>query len=85
MALKHIVAKEDILLGFFITFALSYPFFATLLIWYKDYSIRKESLDELKPFVSFITGSGDCNEGRIRNMLTEDVTKKYSLGTLKDL
>lgn len=85
MALRYRVAKEDALLGLFIAFALFYPFFVTFLIWYKDYSMRKESLKELKPFVSFITGSGDCNEEPIKSMLSQDVIKRYSLYTLKDL
>lgn len=60
MALK--IAREDLIIGSFVIFALFYPFFVTFFIWYEDYSKEKNVLKTIDPFILFILGEVDCSD-----------------------
>jgi len=55
------VAKEDLVLGFFVVFAIIYPFFIAFLVWYEDYKKEKEVRESLEPFILLVGGKVKCD------------------------
>ncbi|WP_340694354.1 hypothetical protein [Hydrogenobacter thermophilus] len=86
MALK--IAREDLIIGSFVIFALFYPFFITFFIWYQDYSKEKNVLKTIDPFILFILGEVDCSDRafeRIKGMLSSNFLQTYGENNLKNL
>ena len=60
--------KEDILIGFFIIFGISYPFLIAFLIFFEDVKAKKQEIEELRSFYSFLLGLEECKEEKAREL-----------------
>lgn len=70
--------REDVVIGFFIVFGISYPFFTALLIFLEDVSMRKQAFEEVRSFYSFVLGRVDCSEGRaeeLARLMSEELAR----------
>ncbi|WPM31448.1 hypothetical protein IAE16_06400 [Hydrogenobacter sp. T-2] len=72
--------REDIILGFFVIFSISYPFITALLIFLEDVKDKKHETEELRAFYSFVLGLEECKRER-----AEELTELVSENLLKDM
>ncbi|MFN7064806.1 MAG: hypothetical protein ACK4OF_01455 [Aquificaceae bacterium] len=71
-------SKEDLLIGFFIIFGISYPFIMALLIFLEDVKAKKEEMEELKAFYSLFLGLEECKEEKakeVSRLMSEELYK----------
>ncbi|MCS7262452.1 MAG: hypothetical protein NZ560_03440 [Aquificaceae bacterium] len=61
-------SREDLLIGFFVLFALLYPFFITLLIFLEEVREKNNKMQELRAFYSFLLGLEECRQERAQEL-----------------
>ncbi len=61
-------SKEDLLLGLFVVFGVSYPFIIAVIIYIQDMKQAKEGLEELRAFYQFILGLEQCSLERAKEV-----------------
>lgn len=81
-------SREDLLIGFFIIFGISYPFITALLIFLEDIKTKREELEELRSFYTFLLGLEECKEEKakeISKLMSEELYKELGgeMGLLK--
>lgn len=72
-------SKEDILIGFFILFGISYPFLIALLIFLEEVKAKKKEMEEIRSFYSFLLGLEECREDKAKKLskiMSEDLYKE---------
>ncbi|MGB9873698.1 MAG: hypothetical protein ACPLRS_01870 [Hydrogenobacter sp.] len=72
---------EDLLLGIFVLFGLSYPFIVGSIIFIQDLEEKKHTQEELRTFYSLLLGLEDCSKQKVHqafHLLSEDL--QQSLG-----
>lgn len=60
---------EDLLLGIFVLFGLSYPFIIGSIIFIQDMEEKKQTLQELRNFYAFLLGLENCSQRKARQVL----------------
>ncbi|MEN3028269.1 MAG: hypothetical protein ABDH29_03415 [Aquificaceae bacterium] len=61
-------SREDLLIGFFVIFAILYPLIIGFLIFLEDVRERRHKIEEVRAFYSFLLGLEECAEGRAREL-----------------
>lgn len=61
-------SKEDLLIGFFIVFAILYPFFITLIIFFEDLKQKRHNIKEVRAFYSFLLGLEECEINKAKEL-----------------
>ncbi|MGC8853154.1 MAG: hypothetical protein ACP5P0_06075, partial [Hydrogenobacter sp.] len=72
---------EDLLLGIFVLFGLSYPFIVGSIIFIQEVEERKHTQEELRTFYNLLLGLEDCSKQKVHqafHLLSEDL--QQSLG-----
>ncbi len=72
--------KEDLIIGFFIVLAISYPFITALLIFLEDARGKRHEIEDLRAFYSFLFGIEECKRER-----AEELMDLVSENLLKDI
>ncbi|MFN3976829.1 MAG: hypothetical protein ACK4LT_07200 [Aquificaceae bacterium] len=70
--------KEDYILGFFMLFGVFYPFFTALLIFLEDVKAKRQEVEEIESFYSFLLGLEECKEEKaeeLSSLMSEDLYK----------
>ncbi|MEJ5338306.1 MAG: hypothetical protein ACK42C_01870 [Aquificaceae bacterium] len=60
--------KEDLIIGFFIVFAVSYPLITALLIFFQDVREKRHEMEEVRAFYSFLLGLEECRKERAQEL-----------------
>lgn len=79
-------SREDLVIGFFILFAILYPVIVSFLIFLEDVKQRRHKIEEVRAFYSFLLGLEECEEGRARELsglMSEDLSR--NLGGVEGL
>ncbi len=72
-------SKEDLIIGFFIVFAISYPFITALLIFLQDMQEKRHETEEVRSFYSFLLGQEECTPDRAQELsrfMSEDLSEE---------
>ncbi len=72
--------KEDLVIGFFIVLAISYPFITALFIFLEDVKGKRHEMEDLRAFYSFLFGLEECKRER-----AEELIDLVSENLLKDI
>ncbi|SNZ16041.1 hypothetical protein [Hydrogenobacter hydrogenophilus] len=67
--MKLNLKTEDLLLGIFVLFGLSYPFIIGLVIFIQDMEEKKQTLQELRNFYTFLLGFENCSKRKAYHVL----------------
>lgn len=67
--MKLNLKTEDLLLGIFVLFGLSYPFIIGLVIFIQDMEEKKQTLQELRNFYTFLLGFENCSKRKAYQVL----------------
>jgi hypothetical protein len=71
--------KEDVLLGFFVVFGISYPLIIALIIFFEDVKEKRSEMSQVRSFYSFILGLEECKRERaqeLAHMLSENLLRE---------
>lgn len=71
-------SREDIIIGFFIVFAVLYPFFIALLLFLEDLADKRKGLEEVRAFYTFLLGLEECSESKaleLAKLMSEELSK----------
>ncbi len=70
--------KEDLIIGFFIIFAISYPLLTALLIFLQDVKEKEQEMQRVRAFYNFLFGLEECKRERaeeLLDILSEELAK----------